>query len=76
MLTVVPSSRFNANVLPAGTVNELIFTVVHWTALVTSSKDEIVPTQLLLTNGVAAKRVARKNKADEGDMAGHKIDLV
>ena len=45
MLTVVPSARARLNVSPAGTVNELMFTVVHLTAAATSSRDEIVPVQ-------------------------------
>ena len=47
MLTVVPSARARLSVLPAGTVNELMFTVVHLTASETSSSDEIVPTHAL-----------------------------
>lgn len=43
MFTVVLSSRSKLNVSPAGTVNELMFTVVHLTAEETSSMDEMVP---------------------------------
>ena len=62
-MTVVPSSSVSINVLPAGTVNGLIFTVVHLTALLTSFKDEIVPTQLLpLAAEAAVMREIRANK--------------
>jgi hypothetical protein len=43
MLTVVPARRLMSNVFPAGTVNELMLTVVHLTAAATSSSDAIVP---------------------------------
>lgn len=43
MFTVVPSARSRLNVSPAGTVKELMFTVVHLTAEETSSMDEMVP---------------------------------
>ena len=43
MLTVVPDARARLKVCPAGTVNELMFTVVHLTAAETSLIDEIVP---------------------------------
>ena len=43
MLTVAPVASLRARVSPAGTVNELMLTVVHLTASSTSSKDEIVP---------------------------------
>ena len=48
MLTVVPSRRDREKVSPAGTVNPLMFTVVHLTALETSLMDEIVPVQSLV----------------------------
>jgi len=41
MLTVVPSRRDNVNPLPAGTVNPLRITFVHWTASATSAIREI-----------------------------------
>lgn len=56
-------------------MNALIFTVVHATALLTSSKDEIVPTQLLLATEVAAMTVAKEKKANEESMAGQITDL-
>jgi hypothetical protein len=74
MLTVVPARRFSANVLPAGTMNPLMLTVVHLTALLTSFKDEIVPTQLLLATGVVAMTVVKEIRANEGRMAGHIAD--
>jgi hypothetical protein len=74
MLTVVPASRSNTNVLPAGTMNPLMFTVVHLTALLTSFKDEIVPTQLPLAVGVVAMTVVKEIRANEGRMAGHITD--
>ena len=48
MLTTELSASSRLNVSPAGTVNELMFTVVHLTALETSDKDEIVPVQGVL----------------------------
>ena len=47
MLTVVPSARSRLNVSPAGTVNELMTTVVHFTASSTSSREAMVPVQSL-----------------------------
>lgn len=45
MFTVVPSARSRLKVSPAGTVNELMLTVVHSTASSTSSREEMVPVQ-------------------------------
>ena len=63
MLTVVPSAKSRLNVSPAGTVNELMFTVVHFTAAATSSRDEIVPVQSVAAgaatmNGTNARSAA------------------
>ncbi len=64
-----PDARSNSNVLPAGTVNELMFTVVHLTAAATSSSEEMVPVQSVAAgaatmNGTNARRAARRRKAD------------
>jgi hypothetical protein len=62
MFTVVPSIRSSVKVSPAGTVNELIVTVVHSTALATSLIDEIVPAHSVERGegaGRATARVAR-----------------
>jgi hypothetical protein len=64
IFTVVPSSKLRSNVSPAGTVNELMFTVVHLTALETSDMEEMVPVQAELacvlgaasTNGSTADK--------------------
>ncbi len=68
-LTVVPSARLKSNVLPAGTVNAFMFTVVHLTAAETSSSDEIVPVQSVAEgaatmNGRKARRPARRRNVD------------
>lgn len=75
MFTVVPVARSRLNVSPAGTVKELMFTVVHLTAAATSSKDEIVPVQSLAvgeaqTTWATARRAARRTKVDifEGEL--------
>ena len=69
MFTVVPSANLRSNVLPAGTVKELMFTVVHLTAAETSSRDEMVPVQSLaagaaMMDGRKARRPARRKKVD------------
>ena len=69
MLTVVPSARERSNVFPAGTVNELMFTVVHLTAAETSSKDEMVPVQSVaagaaVTTDTSARTAARRRILD------------
>ncbi len=69
MFTVVPVARSRLNVSPAGTVNELMFTVVHLTASSTSSNDEIVPVQSVADGAASAtraktRRAARRTKAD------------
>lgn len=46
-VTWAPDWRSSSKVLPAGTVKPLITTVVHLTALATSSREEMVPVQLL-----------------------------
>lgn len=48
MFTVVPASKDRSKVSPAGTVNALMFTVVHLTAAETSLKDEIIPVHAVL----------------------------
>lgn len=45
MFTVVSSAKSSSNVSPAGTVNELMLTVVHFTASATSDIEEMVPVQ-------------------------------
>lgn len=45
MVTVEPEANGRSKVLPAGTVKLLITTVVHLTALATSSNEEMVPVQ-------------------------------
>ena len=69
MFTVVPSANLRSNVLPAGTVKELMFTVVHLTAAETSSRDEMVPVQSLAAGaatikGRKARRPAIRKKVD------------
>lgn len=59
MLTVDPDARARLKVSPAGTVKELMLTVVHFTAALTSSKDEMVPVQSLAA-GAATTTAARK----------------
>lgn len=67
MLTVEPWSKSRLKVCPAGTVNALMLTVVHLTALVTSLMDEIVPVHAVLlgaalvttTKAQAAKRLLK-----------------
>jgi len=70
----VPWSSVSENVSPAGTVNELMFTVVHLTALLTSFKEEIVPTQLLLAAEAPAVTIAKEIKVKKGSIAGHITD--
>lgn len=84
--TVVPVNRLREKVLPAGTVNELMFTVVHLTAELTSLSDEISPTQLLLSEaGLAAENVKREtrvsqknivNDCDEALQRCHEQDFI
>ncbi len=74
MLTVVPVPSLRSKVSPAGTVNELMFTVAHLTASSTSSRDEIVPTQSCGVDAAVAgtatmarartRRVARRRNVD------------
>lgn len=67
--TVVPSNRLREKVSPAGTVNELILTVVHLTAELTSLSDEISPTQLLLVEeGLAAENVKRETRVSQNNI--------
>ena len=66
---MVPVSSLSSNVLPAGTVNPLMFTVVHLTAAETSSSEEMVPVQSVAEgaatmNGTKARRAARRRKLD------------
>ena len=46
MFTVEPVASERLKVSPAGTVKELMLTVVHFTASLTSSRDEMLPVQL------------------------------
>lgn len=55
MVTVVPSRRGRSNVLPAGTVNALMTTVLHFTAAETSSREAMVPVQALAAGAAAMK---------------------
>ena len=69
MLTVVPSRRDREKVSPAGTVNPLMFTVVHLTASSTSSRDEIVPVQSVAAGAprtacATARSAARRRNED------------
>lgn len=69
-LTVVPAARERSKVLPAGTMKELMLTVVHLTAAATSSKDEMVPTQEeapKTEETVVADRRRTSVRADMGD---------
>ena len=70
MLTVVPSARSSSKVSPAGTVNELIFTVVHLTALETSDIEEMVPVQELALGAawMSGSAMERMTKASERAM--------
>lgn len=65
MLTVVPDARARLKVSPAGTVKELTLTVVHFTAALTSSRDEMVPVQSLELGAVKATEAkkARLNRS-------------
>lgn len=55
-------------------MNELMFTVVHMTALLTSFKEEIVPTQLLLAAGVPAVTIAKEIRVKKESITGHITD--
>ena len=75
MLTVVPSAKSRLNVSPAGTVNELMFTVVHLTAADTSDIDEMVPVHDEDACGAAAaneKATERITNAIERAMANYR----
>lgn len=69
-LTVVPCSKSRLKVSPAGTVNALMFTVVHCTAAFTSLSDEIVPTHLLdgVACGTALAKVKSEMRTRNGNM--------
>ena len=64
MVTVEPDARSSSNVLPAGTVKPLMTTVVHLTALETSSREEMVPVHAApsATSSVVFTGVARAEK--------------
>lgn len=69
MLTVVPVAKSRLSVSPAGTVNELMTTVVHLTASSTSSKEAMVPVQSLAagaatTTPAKTRSAARRRKGD------------
>lgn len=73
-MTVVPSARSNSNVSPAGTVNELIFTVVHLTALDTSDIEEMVPVHELALGAawINGRATERRTNATESAIASLK----
>ena len=63
---MVPVNRSREKVSPAGTVNELIFTVVHLTAEPTSPSDEISPIQLLLSAvGLVSESKKRETRVSQ-----------
>ena len=65
MVTVEPEANLRSNVLPAGTVKLLITTLVHLTALATSSKEEMVPVQSEV-EGAALIAAAKKARTKSG----------
>lgn len=75
MLTVVPSARSRLSVLPAGTVNELMFTVAHSTASSTSSKDAMVPVHARAA-GRAMTAPANTSSAERRTNVGDILRLV
>ena len=75
MLTVVPSARSRLSVLPAGTVNELMFTVAHSTASSTSSRDEMVPVHARAA-GRAMTAPANTSSAERRTNVGDILRLV